>query len=66
MFYTFPHLSIQEVLSAYYIATWLSDSEQVSWFQQLFDQPHFAAVLQFYAAITKLRIPGIRTVIRKS
>ena len=65
MFYTFPHLSIQEVLSAYYIAMWLSDSEQVSWFQQLFDQPRFAAVLQFYAAITRLRIPGIRTVIRK-
>ena len=65
VFYTFLHLPIQEVLSAFYIATWLSDSEQVSQLQQLFDQPHFAAVLQFYAAITKLRIPGIRTVIGK-
>ena len=63
MFYNFLHLSIQEVLSAYYIATWLSDSEQVSQFQQLFNQPRFAAVFQFYAAITKLRGPGIRQVI---
>jgi hypothetical protein len=41
----------------------LSDSEQVSQFQQLFNQPHFAAVFQFYAAITKLKSPGIRQVI---
>jgi hypothetical protein len=63
VFYNFLHLSIQEVLSAYYITTWLSDSEQVSQFQQLFDQPRFAAVFQFYAAITKLKSPGIRQVI---
>ena len=63
VFYNFLHLSIQEVLSAYYIATWLSDSEQVSQFQQLFDQPRFAAVFQFFSAITKLKGPGIRQVI---
>ena len=63
VFYNFLHLSIQEVLSAYYIATWLSDSEQVPQFQQLFNQPCFAAVFQFYAAITKLKSPGIRQVI---
>ena len=63
VFYNFLHLSIQEVLSAYYIATCLSDSEQVSRFQQLFNQPRFAAVFQFYAAITKLKSPGIRQVI---
>jgi hypothetical protein len=40
----------------------LSDSEQVSQFQQLFNQPRFAAVFQFYAAITKLKSPGIRQV----
>ena len=62
MFYNFLHLSVQEVLSAYYITTKLSDSEQVSQFQQLFNQPHFAAVFQFYAAITKLKSPGIRQV----
>ena len=63
VFYNFLHLSIQEVLSAYYIATWLSDSEQVSRFRQLFNQPRFAAVFQFYAAITKLKSPGIHNVI---
>ena len=63
MFYNFLHLSIQEVLSAYYIATRLSDSHQVSQFQQLFNQPRFAAVFQFYAAITKLKSPEIRQVI---
>ena len=63
VFYNFLHLSIQEVLSAYYIATWLSDSEQASQFQQLFNQPRFAAVFQFFSAITKLKSPGIRQVI---
>ena len=65
MFYNFLHLSIQEVLSGYYIATWLSDSEVVSQFQELFNQPRFAAVFQFYAAITKLKSPGIRQVIAR-
>ena len=65
VFYNFFHLSVQEVLSAYYIATWLSDSEQVSRFQQLHNQPRFAAVFQFYAAITKLKNPGIRQVIAR-
>ncbi|MCG8623498.1 MAG: hypothetical protein MJE68_16085, partial [Proteobacteria bacterium] len=45
--------------------TKLSDSEQVSQFQQLFDQPRFAAVFQFYTAITKLKSPGIRQVINR-
>ena len=63
VFYNFLHLSIQEILSAYYIATWLSDSDQVSQFQQLFNQPRFAAVFQFYAAFTKLKSPGIHEVI---
>ena len=65
VFYNFLHLSIQELLSAYYIATWLSDSEQVSQFQQLFNQPRFAAVFQFYSAITKLKSPGIHQVIAR-
>ena len=65
VFYNFLHLSVQEVLSAYYLTTKLSDSEQVSQFKQLFNQPRFAAVFQFYAAITKLKSPGIRQVIDK-
>ena len=63
VFYNFLHLSLQEVLSAYYITTQLSDSEQVSQFQQLFNQPRFAAVFQFYTAITKLKSAGIHQVI---
>ena len=65
VFYNFLHLSIQEVLSAYYIATQLSNSEQVSQFQQLFNQPRFASVFQFYSAITKLKTPGVRQVINR-
>ena len=63
VFYNFLHLSIQEVLSAYYIAACSSDSEQVSQFQQLFTQPRFTAVFQFYTSITKLNNPGMRQVI---
>ena len=63
VFYNFLHVSVQGVLSAHYITTKLSDSEQVSQFQQLFNQPRFAAVFQFYAAITKLKSPGIHQVI---
>ena len=66
VFYNFLHLSIQEVLSGYYIATQLSESDQVSQFQQLFDHPRFAVVFQFYAAITKLKSPGIYQVIAKT
>ena len=65
VFYNFLHLSIQEILSAYYIATQLSDSEQVTQFQRLFNQPRFAAVFQFYATITKLKSPRIRQVIAR-
>jgi hypothetical protein len=43
----------------------LSDSEQVSQFQQLFNQPRFAAVFQFYAAITKLKSPEILQIIAR-
>ena len=47
------------------MATQLSESEQVSQFQQLFNQPRFAAVFQFYSAITKLKAQGIRDVIAR-
>ena len=65
VFYNFIHLIIQEIMSAYHIATQLSDSEQVSQFQELFNQPRFAAVFQFYSAITKLETPGIRDVVAR-
>ena len=65
VYYAFLHLSLQELLAAYYMATCLSDGEQVSQFQQLFDQPRFSVVFQFYAAITKLKTPGIYEIIAR-
>jgi Ran GTPase-activating protein (RanGAP) involved in mRNA processing and transport/adenylate kinase family enzyme len=63
VFYSFIHLSFKELLAGYYIATSLSDSEQVSQFHQLFHQPRFVGVFQFYAAITKLKTPGMDKII---
>ena len=63
MSYNFIHLSIQEVLAALYMAKSLAESEQVIKFKELFDKPRFIAVFQFYAAITKLKTPGIRDII---
>ncbi len=48
VYYNFLHLSIKELLAAYYIS-WMSGSEQVSQFKRLFNQSRFAAVFQFYA-----------------
>ena len=62
--FNFLHLSIQELLSAFSISQ-LPSSEQISVFQQLFREPRFSAVFQFYAAITKLRNPGIQSVITR-
>ena len=63
--FNFLHLSIQELLAAFSISQ-LPSSEQISVFQQLFSEPQFSTVFQFYAAITKLqdkRIQGIITII---
>ena len=57
--YNFLHLSIQEILAGFYIATQLPDDEQVTEFNELFDKSRFSAVFQFYAAISKLQTPGI-------
>ena len=61
--HNFIHLSIQELLAAYYIATQLPASEQVSKFNDLFDKSRFSAIFRFYAAITKLKTPGIKDVV---
>ena len=53
-YYHFIHLSIQEYLSALYIAR-LPASEQISTFDSLFGDSRFSAVFQFYSAITKFR-----------
>ena len=60
--YNFLHLSVQELLTAYYISK-LPSKEQVKIFKELFGKPRFAAVFQYYAAFTKLRTAGIEDVI---
>ena len=62
--YNFIHLSIQELLGAFYMTKWLSSKEQVAKFDEL-DNPRFNAVFQFYSAITKLQTPGITDIITK-
>ena len=61
--YNFLHLSIQELLAAYHIATELEESDQIMKFKELFGQDRFSAVFQFYAAKTKLQTPGITEVL---
>ena len=61
--HNFLRLSIQELLAASYIATQLPASEQVSKFNELFNKSRFSAVFRFYAAITKLKTPGIKDVV---
>ena len=64
--YNFLHLSIQELLAAFHMATNLRPSEQVEQFKQLFGRARFAAVFQFYAAKTKLKSRGIQKVVVKA
>ena len=54
VYYCFLHLSIQELLAAVHISR-MPSGEQISVFQELFGQPRFSAVFQFYAGITKLK-----------
>ena len=54
VYYNFAHLSVQEVLTSVYISR-LPASEQISTFDRLFGDSRFGPVLQYYAAITKLR-----------
>ena len=61
--HNFIHLSIQELLAAYFIATQLPASQQVSNFNKLIDKSRFSAVFRFYAAITKLTTPGIKDLV---
>ena len=63
--YNFIHLSIQELLAAFYMMKWLSPKEQVDKFNELVGNPRFNAVFQFYSAMTKLKTPGIRDTLTK-
>ena len=54
VYYNFLHLSIQEMFTAVHISR-MPASEQISTFDSMFNDSRFSVVLQFYAAITKLR-----------
>ena len=56
LYHNFLHLSVQEMLAAVHISR-MPASEQISTFDSMFNDAsaRFSAVLQFYAAITKLR-----------
>ena len=60
--YNFLHLSVQELLTSYHISK-LTPEDQVKIFKELFGQPRFAAVFQYYAAFTKLQTAGIQDII---
>ena len=60
--YNFLHLSTQELLAGIFISK-MPEEEQVKVFKNLFKQPRFSTVFQFYAAFTKLKAEGIRSVV---
>ena len=60
--YNFLHLSTQELLAAFFISK-MDPAEQVKIFNELFQQPRFANVFQFYSAFTKLQTKEIRDTI---
>ena len=63
--YNFIHLSIQELLAAFYMMKWLKPDEQVAKFNQLFDNPRFNAVFKFYSTMTKLQTSGISGILTR-
>ena len=65
MSYNFLHLTVQELLAGFYIATQLRASEQVTKFNELFNKSRFSSVFQMYSGITKLQMPGINEIITR-
>ena len=57
--YNFLHLSVQELLAAYYISH-MDSNDQVEVFKQMFGGFRFKAVLYYYSGFTKLADPVIR------
>ena len=62
-FYSFLHLSIQELLAAQHIANVFEPAEQVAKFSELFGQARFSSTFRYYSAITKLATPGIHKIV---
>lgn len=52
--FNFIHLTLQELLASIHMAT-LDEKEQAEKFQELFGQPRFSAVFEFFVAKTKLQ-----------
>ena len=58
--YSFIHMAIQELLAALHMALTMTPAEQETTFRKLFHNPRFNAMLQHFAAITKLNISGLK------
>ena len=62
--YNFFHLSTQELLAAFFISQ-LQWEEQLKIFNELFEQPRFSNVFQFYAGFTKFQTQGIQDTVSR-
>ena len=60
--YNFLHLSVQELLAAFYISR-LPECEQINCFKELFGRPRFITVFQYYAGLTHLEVKGLNDAI---
>ena len=60
MMYSFFHLTIQDLLAAVHMSKMPPD-DQLGHFRNMFGQPKFDTVIQFYAGITSLNLAGIQT-----
>ena len=63
--YNFLHLAVQELLAAIYIASELNERQQIIVFKELFGHARFSTMFQFYAAKTKLKLPGISNLVEQ-
>ena len=60
--YNFLHLSVQELLAAYYISK-PDSSKQVEVFKHMLGGSRFQAVLHYYSGFTKLANPAVRDLV---
>ena len=60
MKYSFFHHTIQDLLAAMHISK-MPSGDQMRHFCNMFGQPKFDTVIQFYAGITSLNLAGIQT-----